>query len=547
MEFVLIILLSGPKSYRCLVKERDMMKRREFLWSLTAGMVGLVGSPNRLFAQELMRAATDGGSSTAGRLPNIILIMADDLGWGDLSCYPQQREREGVALDTPNLDRFAAEGVRCTQAYATSPICAPSRAGLLSGRYQQLFGFYEFYETLAGIPREEITIGEIMKKQGYATAFFGKWHSSDNFEVDGPLKRGFDRFYGFIGQHDYFDPRNGMPLLGVSHSMDAYMVDQDKPVKDDSMEYLTDGITRRALEYMETQARKNQPFFLYLPYNAPHPPMQATWEKLRKYYPYEGKKGFTARDLARAMIDSLDEGVGKIMEKLKELGIDENTLVIFTSDNGGADDGPSGPPQSLVQHNGGLRCRKGYYFEGGIRVPFLMRWPGRIPAQTVYEAPVSHLDVFTTIAAAATVANIPENKDGVDLIPYFQGKRTCFPHEVLYWGLSEKHDRWAIRKGPWKLIHEMPSPVATRIDPSIRETALYNLEEDPHETRNRMDDYPEVAIELLNLKKEFYKKAKPSIVTEEQDREWRKKREAYYKANPDLDRLRRDGYPECWR
>lgn len=523
------------------------MRRRECLWSLTAGMAGLIGSTSRIFAQGLTGAAVSAISSPARRLANVVLILADDLGWGDLSCYPQQREREGVALDTPNLDRLAAEGVRCTQAYATSPICSPSRAGLLTGRYQQLFGFYEFYETLSGIPRNEITIGEVMKQQGYATALFGKWHSSDDFNVDGPLKRGFDRFYGFIGQHDYYDPRNGMPLLGVSHSMDAYMVEQDKPIKDDSMEYLTDGITRRALEFMDEQARKSQPFFLYLPYNAPHPPMQAKWEKLKKYYPDHGKKGFTSRDLARAMIDSLDEGVGTIMDKLKELGIDEDTLVIFTSDNGGADDGPNGPPQSLVQHNGGLRCRKGYYFEGGIRVPFLVRWPGKIPAQTVYEKPISHLDLFTTIAAAAGVKDIPDNKDGVDLLPYLQGKKPASPHEVLYWGLSEKHDRWAVRKGPWKLVHEMPSPVATRIDPSIRETALYNLEEDPYESRNRMDEFPEVAIDLLALKREFYKKAKPSIVTSEQDRVWREKRAAYYEKNPNLDRLRRDGYPGCWR
>ena len=523
------------------------MRRREFLWNFSAGMAGLLGPANHLFAQGIKETGSSVEPVAKKPLPNVILIMADDLGWGDLSCYPQQREREGVALDTPNLDRLAAEGVRCTQAYATSPICSPSRAGLLTGRYQQHFGFYEFYETLAGIPKNEITIGEVMKKRGYATAFFGKWHSSDDFKVDGPLDRGFDRFYGMIGQHDYYDPRNGMPLLAVSHSMDAYMVDQDKEIKTDSMEYLTDGITRRALEYIEEQTKKNQPFFLYLPYNAPHPPMQAKWEKLKKYYPHYGKKGFTSRDLARAMIDSLDEGVGAIMQKLKDLNVSDNTLVIFTSDNGGADDGPDGLPQSLVQHNGGLRCRKGYLWEGGIRVPFLMRWPKKIHAHLVYENPVSHLDIFTTVAAAASVENLPDNRDGVDLTPYFQGQIKNTPHEALYWGLGAKQDRWAIRKGPWKLIREMPSPTSTQIDPTIRETGLFNLEDDPYETRNLLDKYPEIAKELLALKNEFYQESKPSIVTPEQDRVWRKRRAEYFEANPNLNQLRRDGYPGCWR
>jgi len=484
----------------------------------------------------------------ANSRPNVIVIMADDLGWGDLSCYPQERDRKGVALDTPNIDRLAQMGVRCTQGYATAMVCAPSRAGFKTGRYQQTFGYYEFYETLAGIPRDIPTIGQVFKKNGYATALFGKVHSMDKFTVDDPGRLGFDEWYSFIAQHDYYDPRNGQPVLAVPHGYDAYMVENGVPDKSEKMEYLTDGITRRALDYVGRMSQKKQPFFLYLPYNAPHPPMQAKWEKLQKYFPQFGKRGFNSRDLARAMIDSMDEGIGKILDELKKQGQLENTLIFLTSDNGGHDDGRELIAEgkgSLVQHNGGLRSRKGYYYEGGIRVPYIAVWPAKLPAGKVYEHSVSHLDIYATAVAAAECKGVPDNLDGVDLTPYFKGEKGGAPHEVLYWGMQANANRWAVRKGDWKLIKEFHFEASIRERDFVqREYALYNIKDDPHEKNNVMEANPEVVKELLKLKEEFYARCKPTIVTPEQDKVWRAERQRRL-DNPD-GAGRRDGYADCW-
>jgi len=478
---------------------------------------------------------------TPKKKPNVIVIMADDLGWGDLSCYPQQRHRAGVALDTPNLDRLAGMGVRCTDGYSTTPICAPSRAGFMMGRYQQTVGYYQFYETLAGIPRDVPTIGEVFKQNGYATAFFGKWHSSNTFKIDDPGRRGFDEWYAFIASHDYYGPRHGHPTLGVPHSYDAYVYENGVPDKSDSMKYLTDALTDKAVDFVGKMGRGDRPFFLYLPYNAPHPPLQTKWDKLKKYYPHHGKKGFTGRDLARAMIGSIDEGVGRIMAQLKKQGIEKDTLVFFTSDNGGHDDGEEGPARGLVQHNGGLRSRKGYHWEGGIRVPFIVAWPGHLPAGKVYSEPVNHLDIFATAAAAARCKGVPDNLDGVDLLPYLDGRKAGPPHEVLYWGFKERYERWAVRRGDWKLVCDIPNPDAQK----QRLTGLYNLRDDIREKHNLIEKRPDKAEELLQLKREFYARCKPTLVTPEQDKKWREER-AFRLKHPDGAK-RRDGYPGCWK
>lgn len=480
--------------------------------------------------------------------PNVIVIMADDMGWGDPSCQPQELDRPGVALDTPNIDRLAEMGVRCTQGYATAPICAPSRAGFKTGRYQQTFGYYEFYQTLAGIPQDIPTIGEVFKQNGYATALFGKVHSMNDFTVDDPGKLGFDEWYSFVAQHDYYDPRNGQPTLAVPHAYDCYMYENGVPDKSEEMEYLTDGFTRRAVDFIGRMSKAKKPFFMYVPYNAPHPPLQAKWEKLQKYFPEFGKKGFTSRDLARAMIDSMDEGIGQMLDELEKQGQLDNTLIFLTSDNGGHDDGRELIAEgkgALVQHNGGLRARKGYYFEGGIRVPYIVAWPKRLPAGKVYEHPVSHLDIYATVVAAAECDGVPENLDGVDLAPYFSGEKSGMPHDVLYWGMQENANRWAVRKGDWKLIKEFPFEDCIRTkDFSQREFALYNLKEDPKEKNNVMDSNPEVVKELLRLRDDFYFRSEPSIVTPEQDKAWRADRQRRL-DHPDGAR-RRDGYPGCY-
>lgn len=450
-----------------------IINRRIFLKNigLKAAAVGIFGT-----LKTISYASED--VDTKQPLPNIIVILADDLGWGDLSCYPQDPRFPDARLRTPNIDSLAAEGVRCTQGYATCCVCAPTRAGLLTGRYQQRFGFYAFEECLAELPADEITLAECLKQKGYVTACIGKWHVGYKLS---PLTRGFDRFYGFRGgQHDYFEPRLGEPTHGFSFDYyDADILDQDMPV--DKMAYLTDELTKQSLQFIEEQARAKRPFFLYLAHATPHPPLQATWEKLQPFAQSRGGK-FNSRDLVRAMLSSLDDGVGRILNRLMHLGIDDNTLIVFTSDNGGADDSAEYNNQSrMTQHNGGLRTRKGFFWEGGIRVPFIVRWPGRVPEGKVYQHPVTHLDIYAT-AVAATGAEPPAKPlDGVNLLPYLNDQNEDRPHQTLYWGFQDAHKRWSVRHGDWKLTMEIKGnqSIVDKNYSSVLE--LHNLADDPLE------------------------------------------------------------------
>lgn len=474
-------------------------------------------------------------------LPNIIIILADDMGWGDASVYPQEKHRKGVSLTTPNIDRMAANGVQCMSGYSTGQVCSPSRAGILTGRYQQSFGYYGFPETLVGIPKEVPTIAEQLRTKGYVSALFGKEHAGTKIE-NGPLARGFDSFFGFLaGEHDYFDARTGEAIMALSNEKDAFLWDQDRQIKDSNITYLTDQITDRSVAFIRKQHKNRQPFFLYIPYNAPHPPLQAKWEKLKTFFPHFKEKGYTSRDLARAMLLSLDEGVGQILDVLEELKIEENTLLFFSSDNGGHDDGTGG---ELVQHNGGLKSRKGFFWEGGIRVPYIVQWKGSLPAGLKYERPVNHLDITATALTVAGIRN--ENLHGVNLIPFFTGQVKGDPHEVLYWGMEESESKWAVRMGDWKLIceQEHPGPVT---DPSKRVTALFNLASDRNETTNLINEYPDIVRQLSDHKNAFYRNSKPSIATEELLRDWKIERERRLKINGGRQRPRLDGYPEIWQ
>jgi len=488
-------------------------------------------------------------SSHAAPKPNIIVILADDLGWGDLSCQPQDPRFPDARLRTPNLDSLAGAGVRCTQAYATCSVCAPSRAGLLTGRCQQRFGFYTFEECLPGIPKDEMLISECLKPAGYATACMGKWHVGYTMS---PLTRGFDRFYGFLGgQHDYFDPGLGEPTHAFSFDyLGADILDQDKPVE--KIDYLTDELTRRSLRFIDDCAKSGKPFFLYLPYSAPHPPMQATWAKLKPWADARGGK-FNERDIVRAMIESIDDGVGKIQDRLKRQGLDRDTLVIFTSDNGGEDKSAEYNDQSrMVQHNGGLRAGKGSFYEGGIREPFIVRWPGHVPEGKVYDMPVSLLDIYATAVAAAGAIPPPKTLDGVDLIPYLNGEKSERPHETLYWGFQDISKRWAVRQGDWKLTLEFKSDRAAREKHSQTELELHNLAEDPLEQHDLKDSRPDKVRELTEARDAFYKMCPPSICTPEiigawkQDCKLRGERQKLEKGIDNPDRLRADGAPGHW-
>lgn len=447
----------------------------------------------------------------ASEHPNIILIVADDLGWGDIGCYPKGKEwGEEAEISTPSIDALAAKGVLCTQGYATGMVCAPSRAALMTGKNQQRFGYYGFEDTLAPIPASIKMLPQAMKEAGYRTGMVGKWHvSSDPASL--PLTSGFERFYGFLGgQHDYYQANVGEKMHGVGRSADAFIYDQDKPVE--PVRYLTAEFTGQAIAFLEQD--RGRPFFLYLSYNAPHPPMQAPWEYLEKYAKRRSNGQFTSRDIARAMIENLDGNVGRLCAWLDHNGLRDNTLIIFTSDNGGSDGGPG----RVLQHNGGLKGRKSTFYEGGIRVPFILNWPDGLPAGEVYTKPVSQMDLYATLLAVSGAIKVKTHPlDGVNLIPYLTGKDQGTPHQRMFWCV-ENTTTWAARDGNWKLVREDADPATLggryRGDaPRQYKLQLYDLAADPFEANDLIEARPETAARLQKAMEEFRSTLPPSLAT----------------------------------
>lgn len=373
--------------------------------------------------------------------PNIILLFADDAGYADFGFHGS------TEILTPNLDKLASRGVRFTQAYVTASVCGPSRAGLMTGKYQQRFGIEENnvpgYMSLnsaqlgvdMGLPLEEKTMGDYLESKGYRTAVYGKWHlgGADRFH---PLNRGFDEFYGFRGGARSFFPYEEDPAEQLNR------LERNFGTFKEHEGYLTDVLAEEAVSFMERN--RKQPFFIYLSFNAVHTPMHALEEDL-SHFPElnENRKKLAAMTLA------MDRACGKVLDKLKALGLEENTIVVFTNDNGGASD-------RNFSVNRPLSGSKSNHLEGGIRVPFLMSWPGKIEANSVYQFPVSTLDLLPTFyTAAGGQADSLSGLDGVNLLPYLQGKIQERPHQVLYW---KKDSRGVIRDGDWKLIRFADRP-----------------------------------------------------------------------------------------
>jgi arylsulfatase A-like enzyme len=448
--------------------------------------------------------------SPAAEAPNVLLILADDLGWGDLGCYPKGSAWGDEAhVPTPNLDRLAARGVLCTEAYATGMVCCPSRAGLMAGRYQTHLGYYSFGESTAPFPKVEL-MPEALRGLGYATALCGKWHVS-LAPGSRPMERGFEHFFGILaGQHDYFEPNLGQPCHGVENSMDAPVWEDHETAS--SLTYLTHDLTTRAIQRMGEAREAKKPFFVYLAYTAPHPPLQALWVDLEPYAQKRENGRFNSRDIVRAMIAALDRDIGRLLKWLNENGVEGNTLVVFSSDNGGHDDGPG----KMTQHNGGLRGRKGFFWEGGIRVPLLISWPAAIPAGKIYRHPVSHLDLYPTFLAAAGKPVPDKQFDGVNLLPHLQGAKVAPPHDRLFWSLGDMKRNWAVREGAWKIVREseVPAP-GKRVDPKTLKTRLYNLEDDPHEQHDVSEKERSVFKRLEGEIQAFHERVKPSVETEE--------------------------------
>lgn len=403
------------------------------------------------------------------RRPNIVVIVADDLGYADIGPYG------GKDIPTPNLDSLALGGVRFTDAYVTGPYCSPTRAGLMTGKYPQRFG-HEFNIGIAaehadvGLPVNETTMADRLRAAGYRTAVFGKWHlgSAPRFH---PIERGFDEFFGFLhGAHAYMNPTS---------SATNPLYNGRKTVTEPG--YLTDVLADRAVEFVNRN--RTQPFFLYLAFNAVHVPMQATDKYLKRFahIPDERRRTYAA------MLSAMDDGIGKTLAAL-----DDNTIVFFFSDNGG----PTTVGGVNGSSNAPLRGSKRTTWEGGIRVPLIVKWKGHLAAGTTYSQPVIQLDVLpTALAAAGIKLDSRSNLDGVNILPFLAGKRSGRPHEMLYWRLG---GIMAIRKGDWKLLKmsdmgfvELPSALT-----DLSTIELYNLKDDIGETKNLASTNPKKVKEL---------------------------------------------------
>jgi arylsulfatase A-like enzyme len=395
----------------------------------------------------------------AKKQPNILLILCDDVGYGE---FGFQGKKD---IPTPHIDSIARSGVRFTQGYVSGPYCSPTRAGLLTGRYQTRYG-HEFngQGPKFGLPLSERTIADLLKGLGYATCCVGKWHLG--FEPQfAPTKRGFDEFYGTLANTPFYEPKN---------FVDSRLSTEVRKV-DDPKFYTTTAYAERAVDWLDKH--RKGPWFLYLPFNAQHAPLQAPESYLLKFEHIKDEK----RRTFAAMMSAMDDAVGRVLAKVREMGQEEDTLIIFLSDNGG-------PTQQTSSNNGPLRGFKATTLEGGVRVPFCIQWKGRLPAGKVYEHPIIQLDLLPTCVTAAGGKIDPAWKlDGVDLLPYLTGANKAGPHETLYWRFGKQ---WAVRHGDWKLV-------VSSIDGS--EPRLFNLADDIGEAKDLIAQEPQRAKELRAL------------------------------------------------
>jgi arylsulfatase A len=441
-------------------------------------------------------------SKKSSTKPNIIYILADDLGYGDLSCYGQKR------FSTPNLDRLAAEGMRFTQHYAGCTVSAPSRCSLMTG----FTTGHTFIRGNKGWKPEgewpmsagSFTVAEMLKTVGYTTGCFGKWGLGFVGTEGDPNNQGFDQFYGFNSQmlaHNYYP---------------AYLWDNKTKVvlssnrDGKSEEYAPELMHNRALQFIEKN--KQHPFFLYYASTIPHAELIAPEKNMKefrgKYLPEKsykgvdaGQKGFREGPYGSqtevhaafaAMVTLLDKQVGELLDKLKELGLDKNTIVLFSSDNGPHIEGGADP--DYFDSNGPLRGYKRDLYEGGIREPMIVRWPETVPSGTTSDHISAFWDVMPTLAGIAG-AKVPENIDGISFLPTLMAQKDQKQHEFMYWEFHELGGRQALRKGNWKLVRYQV------FDASKTTTELYDLSADIGETNNVAAQHAEIVEELSKLMK----------------------------------------------
>lgn len=410
----------------------------------------------------------------AQRPPNLVVILADDMGYGDLGCYGSPD------VPTPHIDALARAGTRFTDAYVSCAVCSPSRVALLTGRHQQRYG-HEFNsgplereaEVGFGLPAAAKILPQYLQPAGYRSAAIGKWHlgARPGFH---PLERGFDEFFGFLGGGNAFITTRTPGGRAVASDGDGGRVPTRRadpirrghaPVEEDR--YLTDALAGEAVSFIEKN--KTKPFFLYFAPNAIHTPLHALDRYLDRVAGITSEK----HRLLAAMTVALDEATGSIMAKLRETGLERDTLVVFLSDNGC-------PVMTGAGSNGPLNGEKVTYFEGGIRVPFIMHWPGRVPAGLVYRQPVVSRDIVPTFLAAARIKTPATAFDGVDLLPFLRNGRT--PHPALFWRAGQGR---AVRQGRWKLVEF-----------GDRHSWLFDLAADPGERNDVAARHPAVVREL---------------------------------------------------
>ena len=462
------------------------------------------------------------------RQPNIIVLLADDLGKYEVSAYGAEH------ISTPNIDRIGAEGVIFQEGYVTAPTCAPSRAGIMTGRVQNRYGFetqiMEHYPTnwveyisgrwivdtgefivkakpsfpaewqahKQGVPPTEITLAQVLKKYGYSTGLIGKWHLGVS-RKQVPLARGFDYQFGFNGAFSLYTPeRNWAGIINHEHDSfsaqhqwnmgrreEAVILENGKEVREE--EYLTFAFRDRMKAFI--RKHRGEPFFLYAAFSAPHVPFQAPVDYYCRYAHVEDDN----KRVYYSMISALDDAIGEVHQTVIDTGIEEDTLIFLLSDNGGAS-------YTHATDNGPLKGGKLTQFEGGINVPFMMKWKGQIPAGMRYEHPVSSTDIFaTSVAAAGGVLPSDREYDGVDLMPYLQGRDHTAPHEQLFWRADHI---WAIRDGKYKLILSTRDGWAE----------LYDLETDKSETINLKEQMPALYEKLHEEHENWQKPLWPRIM-----------------------------------
>ena len=447
-----------------------------------------------LFAFLLLSLPSSYGESSP---PNIILLYADDLGYTDLSCQGSDY------YQTPNIDRLAKEGMTFTNAYAAAANCAPSRASLMTGLYTPRHGVFTVANSDRGkaahrrlvpttnktvLTRSLPTMAQVLKKAGYQTAVAGKWHLSDD-----PIPYGFDANFGGLkwgAPRSYFSPYRNPKL-------------KDGP----KGEHLPARLAQEICSWITLAQKKDNPFFVYFPFYSVHTPIQARQDLTERYAGRSGTHHKNAK--YAAMIEAMDLGVGKILDLLDELEIADDTVVVFTSDNG---------PHGAVSNAKPLRGSKGMFYEGGIREPFLIRWPGKIKASSRITTPIHQIDLLPTFASLGR-AEAPQRLDGIDLSPLFQGN--SIPDRSLFWhfpaylqgygkdlGSPFKHFRTTpcgvVRHGEWKLIEYFE-------DNTLE---LYNLREDPSEKRNRSSEKPQIRDELHHLMKSWRRETAAVVPSE---------------------------------